>query len=477
MDKHADMIRFGNDGWKARYDDGFTPENAARLADALGCLWADEGDGATVYVGYDTRIHSAEIARDVAGVLSSNGLRAKLAYAACPLPALAWSCAHDDAAVGAVMITASELSCEYGGIVVRGSDGGPCNRSFLDDIEQMVPASAQEARGRIELCDVVESYVEDLLASVHRPLGRPLKVVVDPMYGSAAGVMSRALRELGCEVIEIHALSLGDFGGIHPSPTDPWADECEQTVVAENADLGIVLDCDGDRAGIVDEKGRLLAVRELVPLVVEALAAKAPAQNRVVATLTSSALIERQAERLGLGYTPVSVGFYYIYSEIEEGDVYSEIEEGDVLLGAEEYGGICVPSHLKERDGIYACLRVVEYLASQALKLSELMGLQGEALGKTFWSRRDVRLEPASAQVLRTVLPGLNPPSVAGREPIDVSHADGLKLSFSDGSWVLARPARTDPVVRVYAEAPDAAERDALIGAICDSVAVGPTLS
>lgn len=468
MDKHADMIRFGNDGWKARYDDGFTPENAARLADALGCLWADESDGATVYVGYDTRIHSAEIARDVAGVLSSNGLRAKLAYAACPLPALAWSCAHDDAAVGAVMITASELSCEYGGIVVRGSDGGPCNRSFLDEIEQMVPACAQEARGRIELCDVVESYVEDLLASVHRPLGRPLKVVVDPMYGSAAGVMSRALRELGCEVIEIHALSLGDFGGIHPSPTDPWADECEQTVVAENADLGIVLDCDGDRAGIVDEKGRLLAVRELVPLVVEALAAKAPVQNRVVATLTSSALIERQAERLGLGYTPVSVGFSYIYSEIEE---------GDVLLGAEEYGGICVPSHLKERDGIYACLRVVEYLASQALKLSELMGLQEAALGKTFWSRRDVRLEPASAQVLRTVLPGLNPPSVAGREPIDVSHADGLKLSFSDGSWVLARPARTDPVVRVYAEAPDAAERDALIGAICDSVAVGPTLS
>ena len=70
----------------------------------------------------------------------------------------------------------------------------------------------------------------------------------------------------------------------------------------------------------------------------------------------------------------------------------------------------------------------------------------------------------------------LGPPSVAGREPVDVSRADGLKLSFPDGSWVLARPARTDPVVRVYAEAPDAAARDALIGAICDSVAVGPAL-
>ena len=74
------------------------------------------------------------------------------------------------------------------------------------------------------------------------------------------------------------------------------------------------------------------------------------------------------------------------------------------------------------------------------------------------------------------MLPGLNPPSVAGREPVDVSHADGLRLSFPDGSWVLARPARTDPVVRVYAEAPGAAARDALIGAVCDSVAAGPAL-
>ena len=57
-----------------------------------------------------------------------------------------------------------------------------------------------------------------------------------------------------------------------------------------------------------------------------------------------------------------------------------------------------------------------------------------------------------------------------------MSRADGLRLSFPDGPWVLARPARTDPVVRVYAEAPDAAARDALIGAVCDSVAAGPAL-
>lgn len=86
------------------------------------------------------------------------------------------------------------------------------------------------------------------------------------------------------------------------------------------------------------------------------------------------------------------------------------------------------------------------------------------------------RGRPPAASAAGGLLFVSRPPSAAGRGPVDVSHADGLRLSFSDGSWVLARPARTDPVVRVYAEAPDAAARDALVGAVCDSVAVGPAL-
>lgn len=466
MDKHADMIRFGNDGWKTRYEDGFTAENASRVAAAFGLLWSEEHEGATVYVGYDTRLPSEGIAREFAGVIAACGLHAKLASSVCPTPALAWACAHDDEAIGAVMVTASELSCEYGGIVARGADGGPCDREFLDKVEHLVPSSPDDARGPVDIVEVVEPYIAGLFTSMGKctPLAKPLKVVVDPMYGSGARVLSRVLRGLGCEVIEIHSRSLGDFGGIHPSPTDPWADECEQAVISEGADLGIVLDCDGDRAGVVDESGRLLAVRELVPLVIEALARKSHAEGRVVTTLTCSALIERQAERLGLEYVPVSVGFSYIYSEMGE---------GDVLLGAEEYGGICVPSHLMERDGIYACLLVAEYLAESGRRLSELVQTQEETLGKTYWARRDVRLDPASAQVFRTILPGLNPPEVAGKKPVEVSHADGLRLAFDDGSWVLARPARTDPVVRVYAEAPDAAERDALIEGACEAAVSG----
>lgn len=466
MDRHAEMIRFGNDGWKTRYDDGFTAENAARVADALGVLWADAHEGGTVRVGYDTRRDSVAIAQEVAGVLASYGLNAKLSDTACPTPAVAWACARDERSVGAVVITASELSCDYGGLIVRGADGGPCSREFLEEVEQAIPTTAPVDRGTFGACDFISGYIEDLLGliDVDAIRERAPRVVVDPMYGSAAGVVSKALRGLGCDVLEIHQKSLGDFGGIHPSPTDPWADEAEQTVIDTSSDLGIVLDCDADRAAIVDETGRLVAVRELVPLVIRALVARGAKETRVVSTLTSSALIERQAEASGLAYTPVSVGFTYIYDEMEE---------GDVLLGAEEYGGICIPSHLRERDGIYACLLALEALCTSGRSLSELLELQDSELGHTCWLRRDVRIEAASAEALRNVLPGVNPPVIAGKQPVEVSHADGLRLDFGDGSWVLVRQARTEPIVRVYAEASDAASRDALIEAACDLVSSG----
>ncbi len=463
------MIRFGNDGWKARYDDGFTLENAVRVADALGVLWADRGEAAVVYIGFDTRRGSKEIAEEVAGVLALYGLRAKLSDAPAPTPAVAWTCAHDEEAVGAVVVTASELSCEYGGLIVRAKDGGPCTREFLDEAEKAIPAQAPVQRGDFETCNVVDAYCDDLVGLVDRAaiVARAPKVVVDSMYGAAAGVVAGLLRRCGCDVFEIHRKSLGDFGGIHPSPTEPWVDECEQTVLLEHADLGLAFDCDADRAGIVDEKGRLLTVRELVPFVLSALVERGVEQDRVVTTLTSSALIERQAEALGLLYTPVSVGFTYIYDEMSE---------GDVLLGAEEYGGICVPSHLPERDGIYATLLAIESFCKKGKPLSALIEAQEQALGRSCWSRRDIRIDSATAQALRNVLPGFNPAELAGKKPVEVSHADGLRLGFEDGSWVLVRQARTEPIVRIYAEAAGPAARDALLGAAGELIAGGPVL-
>lgn len=89
MDKRADILRFGVDGWHARFNEAFTEENVARLADALALVWSDGRPGATVYVGYDSRHASRDLALMVAGIAASYGLAPVVSEAACPTPAAA----------------------------------------------------------------------------------------------------------------------------------------------------------------------------------------------------------------------------------------------------------------------------------------------------------------------------------------------------------------------------------------------------
>ena len=150
--------------------------------------------------------------------------------------------------------------------------------------------------------------------------------------------------------------------------------------------------------------------------------------------------------------------------------LYSEIEQGDVLLAAEEYGGICIPSHLLEQDGLLVALLVVEMLAYTHKSLAQLVAEDEAELGCMCYSRRGVRLDAAATQAFRNILPGLNPENVAGKVPVSVSHADGLKLQFKDDSWVLIRPSRMDALVRVYSEAANETLRDQLLDAACQIV-------
>ena len=455
------------DGWYARFDDGFGEEGIARIADALALLWSDASPGATVYVGYDTRHGSGELARLAAGIAASYGLEVRVSDVACPTPAVAWSCARDEGAIGAIILTASARSCEYGGVLVRGSDGGPVSRDFLDAVEQAISLTPTQGRGAFEECDLMGPYLASIAAvmdggSIAR---RRPRVVVDAMYGAGTGHLAKMLSGLGCEVIEIHVEPREDFDGIHPDPRDPWADACEQAVIAHEADMGLLLDGDGDRASVVDECGNLLPARVLVPLLLGNLVMGHGAHGRVVSTLTCSACIDREAKRLGCEVTHVPVGFSRIYRETLE---------GDVVMGVEEYGGVCIPAHLRERDGLFVCALAVEMLSRSGEKSVSQMTAELEAqIGSMCYARRDIRLEAAASQAFRNILPGLNPGEVAGKCPIEVSHADGLCAKFEDDSWIMVRPSRTSPVVRVYAEAPTARGRDELLAAACGLVRRG----
>lgn len=121
------MIRFGADGWRARLDGDFTQDNVVRVADAVGSIWSRQSAGALVYVGFDMRPDAESYARLAGKVLSAHGLHVKVSNRYVPTPALSWTVARDDRAVGGMMITGSHSPNDYQGIKLRMS--GP--KGFL----------------------------------------------------------------------------------------------------------------------------------------------------------------------------------------------------------------------------------------------------------------------------------------------------------------------------------------------------------
>ena len=285
-----------------------------------------------------------------------------------------------------------------------------------------------------------------------------LRVVVDPMGGAAQGYLADLLRELGVEVHEIHAGQASDQEDICPDPVEPWVDACERTVIEDGACAGLVTDGDADRIGAVDERGRYIHPHQIMALVLGDLVQFRNLEGRVVVNLSCSTLVRRIAEALGCRVTVKPVGFKYIAAEMKK---------GGVLIGGEEAGGIGIAAHMPERDGILACLILCELMAKTDAPLGVLVDQLEDSFGKTSYGRRDLRLEAEDAETLRTLLPGVNPKSICGKVPQNVSHMDGLRLAFEDDTWLLVRPSGTEPVVRVYAEGFSVEERDELLDAGC----------
>lgn len=462
-----DVIRFTPEGWRARLDGDFSDKNVARVASGLGAMWSNISDSGRIYVGYDTRARAGEMARLASSILAEWGLDVHLSNRACPLPALSYTTMQDVLAQGALMFTASGAGAEYLGMVIRNGIGQIPDDEDYEALEALIPAEAPALaseppeswgpnQGGYVLQDLIEPYIAALLDCVDTAaIARvaPL-VVVDPLFGAGTNVLAQALVRAGARVVQIHTESRPDFAGLHPRPVDPWLDECEQEVVARAAWAGFALDGDADRLGSVDAQGNFVSSHRQNPLLVRHLVADKGERGRVIMQMSGSNYLHKEAERMGLAVSRVPIGFT---------NCYREFGRDDGLVACGEQGGIAFLQHSPERDGSLAALLLVEMMAQHEATLSELLAeLEGD-LGHWEYAQQDLTLDVAQVQSLRNILPGLNPPQVAGAKPTKVSHADGLRLEFASGAWLLMRPSRSYPVVRIYAEATTKTERDKLI--------------
>jgi len=146
------------------------------------------------------------------------------------------------------------------------------------------------------------------------------------------------------------------------------------------------------------------------------------------------------------------------------------------LLGAEESGGFAFRGHIPERDGILAGLFVADMIVEYGMPLSAIVAHLEELVGRWSYARHDIRLpregyEERKAEMYR-VFAASPPAHLAGQQVVRSRTDDGFKYHLADGSWVLIRFSGTEPLIRVYSEAPDADRVQALLLALEEHVGV-----
>ncbi len=458
----SDEIRFGTDGWRAVIAEDFTFDNVRRIADAAGSVMAADHPGALVLVGYDTRFEADAFAAAAAGVLASHGLRVRVSDAPLPTPALSWAADRSEAA-GAIMLTASHNPAKYCGFKLKTADGGSAPPEYTKRVEAVLPAAPPAAPpGEFETADLVSAYLADLKTLVDGEAIRRanMRVVVDPLFGAGQGYLARVLRELGVEVEELHAEPNPGFGGLHPEPIPPYIDAMRRAVVDGGFPAGFTTDGDADRIGACDRHGNFVNPQRIFSLVLRHLVEDKGMRGNVVKTVTTSVLLDRLCRHFGLTCETTPVGFKYIYEKMVT---------SDVLIGGEESGGIGVPSHLRERDGLAMALYLAEMMATHGKGLDELVTDLFAITGPMEYGRVDLRLEQPVMDAFHAAAPTMAPASVAGLAVQRVDAFEGVKFFLPDDAWLMLRPSGTEPLVRVYAEAPT-------MGVVDDLLAAGQAL-
>ena len=459
-------IHFGTDGWRAIIGEDFTPDNLNRVVAAAARIFKEEAVAAgrdadapgTLIVGHDCRQDAHAYAELAAQVAAGEGFNVLLAEDYCPTPTLCWSVAHNDDAVGGIMLTSSHNPAEYLGVKLRMADGGASPAEFTDRVEAVLPPEPTDILGPFQTADLMTDYLAALreLVDVEAIRGANLRVVCDPLYGAGRHYLADLLRDMGVEVVEIHNAEDPTFAGLHPEPIQPWVDEGLTKVGELGYDALFINDGDADRIAAGDSRGNYVNAHRIITLLTKHMVDRGET-GRVVSTVTASAMLDRMCRKLGLELVSTPVGFKWIYGEMEK---------GGVMIGGEESGGIGLPDHVKERDGLLMALLLTECMAQSGKDLGAIIDEMLADIGRLEFARRGLSItDEQMARFRAETVPAYTADEIAGKRVLDVDRRDGVKLLLEGDAWVMMRPSGTEPLVRIYAEAATTDEVNELLDA------------
>ncbi len=466
-----DTIKFGTDGWRAIIADDFTVSNLERVTYGT-AMWLKKNFGSpSVVVGNDVRFAGKLFSETTARVFAREGIEVLLAsndFVSTPMISLATS--HYKVQAG-IIITASHNPPNYNGFKIKAYYGGPATPSMISEVENSIPEKYTSelktieeyiASGLIKRVDLEDLYVKRIEECFDLEAIRSsgFLFAYDAMFGAGQNVMRRILPEL----CFLHTEHNPGFEGTSPEPILKNLQEVKELlVVSGDMDGALVTDGDADRIGMFDGEGNFIDSHHLILLLIHYLYKYKNQTGSVIFTFSCTNKIADLCKIYSLPYTITKIGFKYICDLMI-------VQGKEFLVGGEESGGLAIRGHIPERDGIWIGLTIWEFMAKSGKTLQELIQEIYDLVGAFAVERYDLKLSEDKKQAIIQKCQNREFTSFGKLQVVQVEDMDGYKFHFSDGTWVMLRPSGTEPVLRVYAEAPNSISAFAILDIVKEIV-------
>lgn len=407
-----------------------------------------------VVVGRDARLSGEMVEQLVCGTLVACGVDVvKCGFASTPTTELAVTFSKAD---GGIILTASHNPRQWNALKLLNEKGefltAAQGQAILDCAESGdFDFAPVDELGHITEHDFTDEHIASVLAlkAVDVPAVKAagFKVVVDAVNSVGGIIMPRLLEKLGVECIGLNCEPTGDFAH-NPEPLPQNLVELSETVVREKADLGVSVDPDVDRLALIQEDGKPFVEEYTLVSVADyllGLAEKEGVKNpKTVSNLSSSRALRDVTERHGGTYCASAVG---------EVNVTTKMHEIGALIGGEGNGGVIYPESHCGRDAMVGVALFLSNLAHLGIKVSEYKKtLPQYAIAKN-------RIDLSDSALIDKILDAMKERFASEK----VTTIDGVKVDFEEArEWVHLRRSNTEPIIRVYSEAPTMERAEAL---------------
>jgi len=431
-------------GIRGRAGTALGPREAFEFGCAFGTLL---GPGSSVALGSDPRPSGTMIKNGVAAGLMGCGVDViHLGIATTPGTGIMTETLNCD---GGVVITASHNPVDQNGIKFLQSSGGSQPVGRMKEIEKIrqsgkfnfqdSPKIGKETQnGRTH-----DTHVNRVLPLIDLTgiSSRRFRVALDAVNGAGCTGAATLLSKLGCEMFQVNCEPDGQFGRGPEPVAENLADLCN-SVRQNNADIGFALDPDGDRLTVVDETGYFPG--EEYTLVLAALYTLSHRKGNIAANLSTSRMIDDVARKHGVQTVRTPTG---------EANVAEAMKSKGCILGGEGNGGVIDPRVSWIRDSFTAMVLILQLIYETGKTLSQLAG----EIPAYHLIKEKITVPEDADKALAAVKKAFSEDREA-----KINQSDGIRIDFPD-RWILARKSNTEPIIRIFSEAPDVDSAESML--------------